>query len=297
MIAASAMGWQMNFVCIAIISLILAVVVSWQLGAQRQHLAELRAWGWSEQHAAVIELVTARSSVLAFLLIASASCAALLISPNLAVFAVHNVGLSPERLAHVYLLGGVMAVLAMPLTGRLVDNFGATPVSIAVAVITTGLLVAGFIDRRAFDLPAVPLFALIIVFQLVRSTVQPGLGDSGAGRWGARGISSPHRCGHQSCASRGSGQRTVPARPFARRTACRNGRRCPAGARDDLGCSPLLLMLDHAAGQPAVSSASQEPAVRIPEKDSAMRDELLHDNETSLPQVYTMGVDDVPARA
>lgn len=27
-----------------------------------------------------------------------------------------------------------------------------------------------------------------------------------------------------------------------------------------------------------------------------MRDELLHDNETSLPQVYTMGVDDVPTR-
>lgn len=171
MIAASAMGWQMNFVCIAIISFILAVVVSWQLGAQRQHLAELRAWSWSEQHAAMVELVTARSSILAFLLIASASYAALLISPNLAVFAVHNVGLSPERLAHVYLLGGIMSVLAMPLTGRLVDTFGATPVSIAVAVITTGLLVAGFIDRRAIDLPAVPLFALIIVFQLVRSTV------------------------------------------------------------------------------------------------------------------------------
>lgn len=172
MVAASTMGWQMNFVGIAVISLALAAIVGWQIGAQRQHLAELRTWNWSEQHAAMIELVTARSSILAFMLIASASYAALLISPNLAVFAVHNVGLSPERLAHVYLLGGVMCLLAMPLTGRLVDSFGATPVSIAVAVITTGLLVAVFIDRRgAIDLPAVPLFALIIVFQLVRSTV------------------------------------------------------------------------------------------------------------------------------
>ncbi|WP_315837962.1 MFS transporter [Bradyrhizobium prioriisuperbiae] len=171
MVATSAMGWQMNFVGIAVISLILAGIVSWQIGAQRQHLAELRTWSWSEQQAAMIELATARSSILAFLLIASASYAALLISPNLAVFAVHNAGLSPERLAHVYLLGGVMSLLAMPLTGRLVDSLGATPVSIAVAMITTVLLVVVFIDRRAIDLPAVPLFALIVVFQLVRSTV------------------------------------------------------------------------------------------------------------------------------
>jgi MFS transporter, DHA1 family, inner membrane transport protein len=171
MVAASAMGWQMNFVGIAVVGLVLTAIVSWRIGAQRRHLAELRAWSWSGQHAAMIELITARSSILAFLLIASASYAALLISPNLAVFAVRNGGLSPERLADVYLLGGVVSVLAMPLTGRLVDSFGATPVSIAVAVITTGLLGAVFIDSHAIGLPTVPLFALIIAFQLVRSTV------------------------------------------------------------------------------------------------------------------------------
>lgn len=170
-VAASSMGWQMNFVGIAVISLVLAGVVSWQIGSQRQHLAELRTWNWAEQQAAMIELVTARASILAFLLIATASYAALLISPNLAVFAVHNVGLSPERLADVYLLGGIMSVLVMPLTGRLVDSFGATSVSIGVAVVTTGLLGVVFIDRGAIDLPAIPLFALVIAFQLVRSTV------------------------------------------------------------------------------------------------------------------------------
>ncbi|MDH2352305.1 MFS transporter [Bradyrhizobium sp. SSUT112] len=171
MVAASDMGWQMNFVGIAAITLILAGIVSWQIGTQRQHLAELRTWNWSEQHAAMIELVTARASILAFMLIASASYAALLISPNLAIFAVHNAGLSPARLADVYLLGGIVSVLVMPLTGRLVDSFGATSVSIAVAVVTTGLLGVVFIGRGVIDLPAIPLFALVIAFQLVRSTV------------------------------------------------------------------------------------------------------------------------------
>jgi predicted MFS family arabinose efflux permease len=171
MVATSDLGWQMNFVGIAVMTLILGGIVSWQIGAQRQHLAELRRWNWSEQHAAMIELVTARASILAFMLIASASYAALLISPNLAIFAVHNVGLSPARLADVYLLGGIMSVLMMPLTGRLVDRFGATSVSVAVALVTTGLLGVVFIGRSIIDLPAIPLFALVIAFQLVRSTV------------------------------------------------------------------------------------------------------------------------------
>ncbi|MGJ5176328.1 MFS transporter [Bradyrhizobium oligotrophicum] len=171
MVAVSALGWQMNFVGIAVIGLALTVIVSWQIGAQRQHLSDLRAWSWSGQHGAMIELITARSSVLAFLLIATASYAALLISPNLAVFAVHNGGLSPARLADVYLLGGAMSVLAIPLTGRFVDSFGAAPVSIAVAVITTGLLSAVFVVGHATGMLAVPLFAMVIAFQLVRSTV------------------------------------------------------------------------------------------------------------------------------
>lgn len=170
-IAASPVGWQMNFIAIAAISLVLTAIVARMIGVQRAHLAEMQAWNWSERQAAMTKLITSRTSILAFVLIASASYAALLISPNLAMFAVHNVGLPPERLAEVYLLGGIMTVLAMPLTGRIVDMFGATPVSVIVAIVTTGLLVAVFIDRRAAHLPLVPLFALIIVFQLVRSTV------------------------------------------------------------------------------------------------------------------------------
>jgi len=171
MVAVSALGWQMNFVGVAVVGLALTAIVSWQIGAQRRHLAELRAWSWSGQHGAMIELITARSSILAFLLIASASYAALLITPNLAVFAIHNGGLSPARLADVYLLGGVVSVLAIPLTGRFVDSFGAAPVSIAVALITTGLLGAVFIVSHANDMLAVPLFAMVIALQLVRSTV------------------------------------------------------------------------------------------------------------------------------
>lgn len=171
MVAASPAGWQLNFIGIAVISLVLTAVVARLIGSQRAHLAGLRSWSWTERQVAMTELVTSRSSIIAFLLIASASYAALLISPNLAVFAVHNVGLPPGRLAEVYLLGGILTVLAMPLTGRLVDLFGAAPISVVVAIITTGLLVTTFVDYHHAALPLVPLFALIIVFQLVRSTV------------------------------------------------------------------------------------------------------------------------------
>lgn len=171
MIATSSAGWQLNFIGIAAVTLLLTAVVARMIGSQRAHLADLRSWNWAERQLALAGLVTSRRSVIAFLLIGSASYAALLISPNLAVFAVRNLGLSPDRLADVYLLGGILTVLAMPLTGRLVDLFGATPVSIIVAIIMTGLLVMAFVDHHRAGLPLVPLLALVIVFQLVRSTV------------------------------------------------------------------------------------------------------------------------------
>ncbi|GBD48734.1 MFS transporter [Methylopila sp. Yamaguchi] len=169
-IASTFGGWRFCFFGIALVGAPLFIGALRLLAPQREHLAALKPWRLKERARDFWILLTSGPSLLSFLLIASASYAALLISPNLPTYLTHNLGLPREKLQEVYFLGGVFTLVALPLTGRLIDLAGARLMAVGVAVIMTGLLAAAFLTHTP-PIPNALLFALIVVFQLIRSTI------------------------------------------------------------------------------------------------------------------------------
>lgn len=169
-IASTLGGWRFCFFGIALVGVPLFFGVVRLLAPQRAHLAALKPWRFRERMRDFWTLLTSRASLLSFLLIASASYAALLISPNLPTYLTQNLGFPRERLQEVYFLGGALTLVALSLAGRMIDLAGARTMSIVVAVVMTGLLAAAFM-RETPVAPNALLFALIVVFQLIRSTI------------------------------------------------------------------------------------------------------------------------------
>lgn len=163
-------GWRLTFFLVGAIGGLVGAVTVLAIGPRREHLAHLKPWSWLGRYREMIALTSSPQAIIAFLLVGSASFAAFLISPNLAVFALHNASLDSAGLSLAYLLGGMLTLAAAPATGRLIDTFGGPRVSIVVAVIMTVLLVAAFVIPRQIA-PPVLLFALVMAFQLVRSAV------------------------------------------------------------------------------------------------------------------------------
>ncbi|HSI41752.1 MAG TPA: MFS transporter [Xanthobacteraceae bacterium] len=173
LLAAMPDGWRWALAVLAIGGGAISVITVVVIGPRREHLAEAQARPLSRAWRGVLRLMAGQPSLIAFLLIAASSFSALLVSPNLPVFVMRNTALGPIGLSGVYLLGGLMALAVVPLAGRAIDRIGALPVATGAAGVTTVVLGAAFLAAPPL-LPALPILAMVLVMQLVRSSVTQG---------------------------------------------------------------------------------------------------------------------------
>ncbi|MGO1075168.1 MFS transporter [Inquilinus sp. CA228] len=173
LLAAMPGGWRWALLALALGGGAISAVTVYAIGPHRGHLSDVVAKPFNVEWRAVFRLIAGQPSLIAFLLIAAASFSALLVSPNLPVFVLRNTGLGPTGLSAVYLLGGALTLAVVPLAGRTSDRFGALPVAAGAALTTTLVLGAAFLGEAPL-LPALPILAMVLVLQLVRSTVSQG---------------------------------------------------------------------------------------------------------------------------
>jgi predicted MFS family arabinose efflux permease len=169
LLAALPGGWRWALLALAIGGGAVSALTAIAIGPRRDHLAAGRVPSGGARRS-VLRLIAGESSLIAFLLIGASSFSALLVSPNLPVFVLGNTGLGPTGLSAVYLLGGALTLAVVPLAGRASDRFGALPVAVGAALVTTLVLAAAFLGAAPL-LPALPVLAMVLVMQLVRSTV------------------------------------------------------------------------------------------------------------------------------
>ncbi len=173
LLAALPGGWRWALLALAMGGGAISAVTAIAIGPRREHLAAAKARPSGLAWRSVLRLIAGEPSLIAFLLIAASSFSALLVSPNLPVFVLGNTGLGATGLSAVYLLGGALTLAVVPLAGRTSDRFGALPVAVAAALATTLVLGAAFLGTAPL-LPALPVLAMVLVMQLVRSTVSQG---------------------------------------------------------------------------------------------------------------------------
>src|SRR5262249_37288763 len=82
------------------------------------------------------------------------------IAPHFSDYIVHNVGRSKDELAYVYLCGGLLTFVTLPLIGRFADRFGKRNVfrPMAVSTLLTLLVLT--------NLPVAPLVPVLVVTTL-----------------------------------------------------------------------------------------------------------------------------------
>ena len=173
LLAAMPGGWRWALAALAVGGGAISAVTVIAIGPRREHLADAQARPLRRTWRGVLRLMAGQPSLIAFLLIASSSFSALLVSPNLPIFVMRNTALGPVGLSGVYLLGGLLALTVVPLAGRAIDRIGPLPVATGAAMVTTLVLGAAFLGTAPL-LPALPILAMVLVMQLVRSSVTQG---------------------------------------------------------------------------------------------------------------------------
>jgi predicted MFS family arabinose efflux permease len=142
-------GWQTPFVALGLVALAVWLCAAWLLPAGQEARARGTSIGALLRQPPVRRacLVQGLSQFSAFLLV-----------PHFSAYFLLNLGFPRERLAMLYLAGGVTALLAVQLLGRVVDRAGPR-LSVACASVAMGLgLLPFFADTGAFAIAAFVLF-------------------------------------------------------------------------------------------------------------------------------------------
>jgi MFS family permease len=153
-------GWRAPFFAVAAIGLIVAMGAVALLPPVRGHLD--RAAGGHAPHASILSTARQPSSLLALLMVATAMAGSFALIPNFSSYFQFNGGYPRDGLGMLYLVAGAVSFVAMQVTGRMVDRFGATVVA---AVGTAGfVIVVG--AGCATGTPHLPALAFFVGFML-----------------------------------------------------------------------------------------------------------------------------------
>ncbi|HEV3146629.1 MAG TPA: MFS transporter [Gemmataceae bacterium] len=154
-------GWHVPFLTLAILGIPIFFVAAnalprldAHLGAKREHehsFAQLRATFTEPNH------------LRAFALTVSLMFGAFTVIPFLSPYLVSNVKIPENRLAVVYIAGGVLTLIGAPIAGRLADRFGKLLVYRSAApLLALGILVATNLPRVTLPL-ATLVMALVML--------------------------------------------------------------------------------------------------------------------------------------
>lgn len=130
------MGWQAPFFALAALGLPLVGLAAWALPPLASHVDGARR----HPFARLLDTLTVPAHVRGFALIAMLMVGAFSVIPFISTSLVANVGVTQTQLPAVFITGGLLTLLTTPLTGRLVDRFGALSVFRGVVPMSAGMM-------------------------------------------------------------------------------------------------------------------------------------------------------------
>ena len=171
-------GWQMPFFALTALGLPLVGLAAWSLPPLAAHVDS------SRRHplARLLETLSAPAHRRAFALIALLMVGAFAVIPFISTVFVANVGVTEAQLPAVFVTGGLLTLVSTPLTGRLVDRFGAlsvfrgiVPLSAMMMLVLTHLPAVGIMGAApvAAVLMATNAGRMVTAMSLITASIEP----------------------------------------------------------------------------------------------------------------------------
>ena len=154
------LGWQAPFFALAALGLPLVGLTAWSLPPLAAHVDGTRR----HPFARLFDTLTAPAHLRGFAFIAMLMLGAFSVIPFISTSLVANVGVTQAQLPAVFIAGGLLTLVTTPLTGRLVDRFGALPVLRGVVPLSAAMMVL------LTHLPAVGLLGAVPVTAALMAT-------------------------------------------------------------------------------------------------------------------------------
>jgi len=156
-------GWRLPFFAVAFLGLLIALGAVFFLPPIRGHLGEP---GDAKAEPVGLRHLAAQPGVLlSWFMTALVMTAGFLIVPNISPFVQYNLGYPRAQVGSLYLIGGLVSLVATPLVGRLVDRFG----SFRVGTFGTLLLVTALQLGFRHVPPVLPVVGIFISFMFAMS--------------------------------------------------------------------------------------------------------------------------------
>lgn len=147
-------GWQLPFYVLAGVMLAMAGLVAWVLPSNP--IPQPRPWPGT------LRFIGRKKTLLAYGLLASVSGGSFLLIPSFATYMQFNLGFPREQMSWIYLVAGVVTLLAQQFAGWMSDKVSLTATSwIGFAVIAVSLI-TGFI----FDPPLISVWVFFPLFMI-----------------------------------------------------------------------------------------------------------------------------------
>jgi MFS transporter, DHA1 family, inner membrane transport protein len=138
------LGWHAPFLLLGVLGCPVWAMAAVTLPSLRGHLARASS---GHPLRVVFETFTQPNHLSAFALVITLMVAAFTVFPYMSPFLVSNVGLAEEKLAFVFMAGGVLTLFSAPWIGRLADRHGklrvfrvVAPVSAVMTLVLTNLV-------------------------------------------------------------------------------------------------------------------------------------------------------------
>jgi predicted MFS family arabinose efflux permease len=129
-------GWQAPFFALAALGLPLVGLAAWALPPLAAHGDGTRR----HPVARLLDTLTVPAHVRGFALIAMLMIGAFSVIPFIGTSLVANVGVTQTQLPTIFITGGLLTLLTTPLTGRLIDRFGALSVFCGIVPMSAGMM-------------------------------------------------------------------------------------------------------------------------------------------------------------
>lgn len=167
---ASLGGWHVPFVAIALVSVAVWVLVVRAVPVLNQHLAApSRRSIWQE----LLPVLAERSHWHAFALSCLVVLGSFSIIPYITIYTTTNVGLTPQQVPLIYLVGGLATLFTSRFWGRLADRWGKVPTFRLVCALAALPMLA------LTYLPPSPIWVVLLVttsfFVFVSGRMVPGM--------------------------------------------------------------------------------------------------------------------------
>jgi predicted MFS family arabinose efflux permease len=149
-------GWRLPFFGVSGVGIVLAVIAIAMLPPLTGHLT-------ARPHARghLGDFLRRPTVLMSLAATAAVMVGNFVLIPNLAAYWQFNFGYPRERLGLLYLVGGLLSFVTMPLAGRLCDRFGATGLATAGTLIYVAILFPSFI-YPAYWIPVLLLFCAVM---------------------------------------------------------------------------------------------------------------------------------------